>query len=964
MNARWERLKLLFDEGSRLPPDFRARWLAGLGAEDAGLRDELSSLLGAHDASSFIDSPALEDPALAAAVLSAAEAPEAIGRRFGSYRVVRELGRGGMGVVYLAGRDDQAFEKQVAIKLLQGDAVSADLVRRFHRERQILARLDHPNIARLLDGGNADEGLPYFVMEYIEGRPIDAFCDEQRLPTTERLALFLGVCAAVAYAHRNLVVHRDLKPSNILVTAEGTPRLLDFGIAKLLGPGGGEATSTRAAAFSPAYASPEQVRGEPLTTSTDVYSLGVLLYVLLTGRSPYRLRTRQTLEMVKAVVEQEPDRPSVAVERTDAITHADGSSETLTPVGVSQTREGAPEKLKQRLRGDLDTILLKALQKDPERRYASVVELSEDVRRHLEGLPVHARQDSVAYRASKFARRHKAAVSAGVLIAATLIGATVLTAWQARVARHERDRAERRFNQVRKLANAVLFDYHDQIEKLAGSTLVRAQMVKDGLQYLDTLSAEGGGDSLLQRELAGAYERVASAQGSPSGANLGDSASALVSYRKALRIRERLSAAEPRDEALRQELIHTHVNVGELLRNTGDTGGALAQFDRALLVDRAGPEAAAALRHEVSRLHISRGRLQEASGASAQAILSYRAALASVGPVVPGAVADRRLRRDQAVALLLLGDTYAATGRFDDALLSEHEALALFDGLVVASDAQSRRDANTASARVADTLEKKGDSGGALRLQLVALSRDEAAARADPADAQARRDVYISTFKVARLQAAVGEGVAALANGRRAVSLCEAERVTNPKSADVRSDLAVAFDGLGELLRKDGQVKEALSWFERGATLAEAVAAEDPSDAVRRAWVAENYLHVSDAELRLGERAKALAGYRKGLAIAEDGAKAAPENSDLPSTLALLRSRLGDSFGARAEQATTSADRRADWQEALRWYRLSLETWTSLANRKALRSEDAQAPADAVRQVARCEAALAGLPPR
>ena len=363
-----------------------------------------------------------------------AAAPE---RRIGPYELLAELGRGGMGVVYLASRADEQYRKQVALKLIKAGADRDEVVLRFRRERQILAGLEHPNIARLLDGGTTPEGLPYFVMEYVEGRRIDAYCQDHGLQTLERLQLFRGVCSAIEYAHRNLIVHRDLKPGNVLVTREGVPKLLDFGIAKLVGPGPAAETATATGlAMTPAYASPEQVRGEAVTTASDVYSLGVVLYELLTGQLPYRLEASSPLALMRAVCEEEPEKPSTAVGRTLVL------ERTVTALAEGAPRRGeTPKRLRSRLKGDLDTIVLKALRKEPSQRYSSVEALSEDLRRYCEGLPIGARNPTLAYRTRKFVRRHWAGVASGVL-AATLLALFVAShlAQAARI-RKERDKA-------------------------------------------------------------------------------------------------------------------------------------------------------------------------------------------------------------------------------------------------------------------------------------------------------------------------------------------------------------------------------------------------------------------------------------------------------------------------------------------------------------------------------------------
>jgi len=416
---RWQRLEALFFEALDLAPPARASFLDQACGGDAELRLEVQSLLN----SSEITLADLRRPVEEAAHEIV---QDHVGQRIGPYEVVRLLGEGGMGQVYLARRADQQFQRQVAIKLMHaGSGRRSELLRRFRAERQILANLDHPNIARLLDGGITPEGSPYLVMEYIDGLAIDEYCRRYPFSTSERLQVFRTVCAAVEYAHRNLVVHRDIKPGNILVTEEGVPKLLDFGIAKLLDPEKYDRTLTSTAVaqrlMTPEYASPEQVRGEPVTTATDVYALGVLLYELLTGRPPFRLETASPLEVARVICEQEPVRPSTASR----------SNPSLSPL---ETRE---------LRGDLDNIILTAIRKEPERRYPSVAQLSEDVRRHLRGYPVEAADRVWRYRAGKFVRRHKAAIALAALMALALAGFAIGMALLARRTSQERLTAQR-----------------------------------------------------------------------------------------------------------------------------------------------------------------------------------------------------------------------------------------------------------------------------------------------------------------------------------------------------------------------------------------------------------------------------------------------------------------------------------------------------------------------------------------
>jgi len=427
------------------------------------------------------------------------------GDRMGPYAIRSLIGEGGMGRVYLATRVTD-FEKPVAIKLVKRGMDTELILRRFRTEQQILARLDHPGIARLLDGGVAEDGRPYLVMEYVEGHPITQYCADSALSLRERLQLFRAACSAVQYAHQNLVIHRDLKPSNILVTNAGVPKLLDFGIAKLLEPDA-DTTLTSVRIMTPECASPEQVRGEPVTTATDVYALGALLYQLLTGEKPYEFESRSPEAVARVVCGIEPKIPS-----------------TIRPIAR-----------------DLDKIVLKAMHKDPARRYAAAAQLSEDIRRYLAGLPISARKDTFSYRASKFIARNKAATSGALLFASSLVLGMAATAWEAHVANSERTRAERRFNDVRQLARSVIFDLQSKLASLPGTTEVRKELASTALAYLDGLSREAGADLGLQKELAEAYERVGDIQGGAS-QSLGDWQGALVSLGKAERITRQMLA--------------------------------------------------------------------------------------------------------------------------------------------------------------------------------------------------------------------------------------------------------------------------------------------------------------------------------------------------------------------------------------------------------------------------------------
>ena len=436
---QWRKVRNLFEAALELEPPARAAFLTSKCNGDDRIRSQVARMLLDHDeAADFLEKPLGINPS---AIALADESLQAIGRWIGPYRIVREVGRGGMSVVYLAERDDDFYRKQVAVKLVWPGLMTHEVERRFRQERRILATLEHPNIARLLDGGVTEDDCQYVVMEYVDGSHITEYCDENRLSITERLRLFQQICAAVQYAHDNLIVHRDLKPSNILVARDGTVKLLDFGIAKLLDPDllgieDSPPSRTGVQAMTPEYASPEQARGENITTASDLYSLGVVLYELLTGHRPYRIKSRMPHEAAQVISEEEPPQPSAVINRTVEVTGDDGQTRiTHSPEQVSETREGKPDRLRARLRGDLDDIVLKALRKEPVHRYRSADEFSKDIGRHLSGKPVIARNGTLIYLTTRFVRRHKTGVVAAGLVLLTLLGGFGYFVWQAKVAK-------------------------------------------------------------------------------------------------------------------------------------------------------------------------------------------------------------------------------------------------------------------------------------------------------------------------------------------------------------------------------------------------------------------------------------------------------------------------------------------------------------------------------------------------
>jgi serine/threonine protein kinase len=511
---RWQEISPYLDQVLSLPEGERTAWLESFRVEKPGLVDLLQQLLEEHRAAAqekFLESPAIYG----------GNQPIFPGTAIGEYALIAPIGQGGMGSVWLAERKDGRFERQVAVKFLHFSAAATGGAGRFKREGRILGQLAHPHIAELIDAGVTANGEPYLVLEYIDGEDIDQYCDKHRLDVDSRLKLFLDVLSAVGHAHSNLIVHRDIKPSNVLVRNDGQVKLLDFGIAKLLAGDAGAGNATLltgegGGALTPQFAAPEQVTDGPITTATDVYALGVLLYLLLTGQHPAGPGAHSSAGLIKAIVVTEPSRAS------DTVFSAAG------PV-IAEKRGTTPEKLRRQLRGDLDTILRKAQKKAPEERYGSMVAFADDLQRYLKREPISARPDSFTYRASKFIRRNKLGVALTALAVIASLAAIIAVQREAR-------RAEYRFQQVRKLAHSVLFDLNPQIENLAGATPARELLVKTSLEYLDTLATESSNDPGLQLELATAYEQIGDVQGNSRYSNLGHPEAAVESYRKAVAI--------------------------------------------------------------------------------------------------------------------------------------------------------------------------------------------------------------------------------------------------------------------------------------------------------------------------------------------------------------------------------------------------------------------------------------------
>ncbi|MGA3125868.1 MAG: protein kinase [Candidatus Korobacteraceae bacterium] len=538
----FQRVETIFQEALLTSEALRPALLQLMCKGDATLLEDVRSLLKAHEC---------EELATASCQSEAARSPESLPdqRRIGPYELDRLVGRGGMGAVYLAHRADGQFEQQVAIKLIDLPFVTSLFRERFRQERQILARLSHPNIARMLDGGVSEDGELYLVMEYADGLPIQRYCEQHSLSIRERIELFKSVCAAVRFAHQNLVVHRDLKPDNIIVLKDGTPKLLDFGTAKLLtaadGVAEGEFTRQGFYSYTPNYASPEQILGQPISTASDIYSLGVLLFLLTTGVAPYELKEFTTGEMIRVICEEQPPRPSEKA-----------ASGTLD--------------------SDIDAIVMKALRKEPEERYASVDQLIADLQAYLDGRPVAAHQGSFRYHAGKFARRNKLALTGSALLCLSVVAGIGGVVWQARIANVERSKAEARAEDLRKLSNQLLSEIDEAIQKIPGSTPAQKLLVSTVLEHLDRAAKDASDDPQMELDLANAYTRLANVQGNPYDQNIGDAQGALRSLDKAHSITTTLLRQQPQNAAAAHALGWVQQSQSEVLWGTGKTQEAVS----------------------------------------------------------------------------------------------------------------------------------------------------------------------------------------------------------------------------------------------------------------------------------------------------------------------------------------------------------------------------------------------------
>ncbi|MBZ5608652.1 MAG: serine/threonine protein kinase [Acidobacteriia bacterium] len=928
---RWRKVEELFHHALGRPPAERDAWLDEACTGDSELRAEVASLLASDrtEAQGFVGA-SVEQAVLELQAESAPAPRTMIGRQVGQYRLIQELGRGGMGAVYLAARADEQYESKVAIKLVRPGLDTDFILRRFRRERQILAHLQHPNIARLFDGGTTEDDIPYLVMEYIDGSWITTYAREHQLNLEARLRLFLPVCDAVEYAHRNFIVHRDLKPGNIMIDKRGTPKLLDFGVSKLLHGEQRDLAETQGVGMmTPDYASPEQILGEPVIIASDVYSLGAVLYELLTGVRPHRIEQCTPLALERAICLDPVAPPSQAVRDDRA--------------------------LSRRLSGDIDNIILRAMQKEPERRYASVEHLADDLRRYLEHRPVVARPDSLAYRVSKFVRRNRFAVVASLLLAFAVGAGVALLEREARI-------AQERFGQVRKLATTFLFDVELAVRDLPGSIRVRQLIARTGRDYLDNLSRSSGSDWDLKRELATAYLRVGEVEGG-NGPNLGDPEGGLNSYRKAAALLDSVLSHRPSDRQTQLDRMTVFFRTEEVQLSVGRVGEARQSaqdgLTRAQSMLASKPDDldvaqfAAVFNLDLARIDQQQGNLDKAAA-------EITAAMPLLRQIVNARPNDREPLSNMAASHARLGAVMAALGRRDEALVSYRAGVAALESMQqhFPNDTHVRHELMLAYSHVGDTLgnpayDNAGDAAGALESysQMVAIAKS--LYDADHSDFRA-----LSDYGIAQLREGI---VTAPGPGKRAILESAHQNLTeaaqrNAKNTTNGMHKAWAEVELGRLFEAGGDSASGARYYQMAIASAEAVLAIRPQEPSAQRWLVAASSGLAGEQARSGARAPALATLDKALKLAQEADRtAAPESVSLRSNIARTWQAAGGVY-ARLASTGRGAQRDQDIAAARTWYGRAIAEWRKIEPQKEF-------SAPLRREMEAAAAALAALAP-
>ncbi len=884
MPADWDRVQSVFLSLADLTPAEQAVLLATECAGDLELRAEVESLLASDRESAQDMSEAIADEAALWV-----DVTNLVGGRLGSWRIVKEVGRGGMGTVYLAVRDDDQFQKQVAIKVVRHGMDTADVLERFRHERQILANLDHPYIARLLDGGTTADGRPFFVMDYVEGTPLDAFCKENTFAIEARCRLFLRVLEAVAHAHRNLVVHRDLKPANIFVKSDGSPKLLDFGVAKLLAadPDEGVTLTVLHRPFTPQYASPEQVHGFPVTTAVDIYSLGAVFYEMLTGQRAQRIDSLSLSEIERVVCHTEVTRPSLLSPGLDA---------------------------------DLDNIVLMAMRKEPARRYQSVDQFADDIHRYLSGRAIMARQDSFWYRTRKFAGRNRFQISGVALIFVSLVAALIVTLAQARVAQsarraaeqqrrvsdreraraeQERARAEAGFRQaqlaradeaqqrlhaeqsltqVLNIADKTLFDIHDVVARLPGAVEARRLMVKTTLDYLESIQKENGLDDRLRMALGAGYSRIAAIQGDPLNPSLGDVKGARDSYLKAEALLGPLYARGKDDPDVIMHWLEAETGLAALSYSQSRSAQTIQMYAKLLPVAHRLAELAPSNLQAAKREADIQGALNMALNPTDQrAALDHANRQIAILTALMGRFpVDRDLKQDlanslddAAVPLTDLG-SYTQAAEYFERSIGIREALLEIEP----ANVQTKRGLEMAYGNYCALLgipwsPNMGRPAEARTYCGKALDLARELSAADPKDQTARFDLGYNLAQLGMVEPDPDNVADSLETLEEALSILDPIVRANPSAADPVLRVELVRQYAGHRLQRLGRLTEAADSFRRALAELEAMTNAKPGQPKGTAVNLGNEEGLAEIYAQQGDRDAALTWARKAVDRAE-----------------------------------------------------------------------------------------------
>ena len=877
----WQKVKEILRDTLNVEPQQRQKFLekAKINGE---IRSEVESLLAFEEASADFMSLSIGDFYEDFAEISEESENLLQGQGIGNYEIVREIGYGGMGTVYLAERADGKFEQRVALKILRREMNTAALRRRFQQEREILASLEHPNIARLLDAGTTDDKIPFIAMEYIEGLPIDNYCDKYDLGIDERLDLFRKICAAVNFAHRNLIVHRDLKPSNILVNDEGEPTLLDFGISKILSAEfeqSDSATVTRLGAMTTSYASPEQLQNKSVTTATDVYSLGVILYELLSGHRPFKEKESDFREIQKAIIESDPPPPSAVLDFGSGISDLNNKTEYELSRTKNQNQktnsEAANPKSKIRnlksLSGDLDNIVLKALRKEPERRYSSADNFSEDIKRYLRGLPVTARPNTFSYRAEKFLKRNRISVSVAGLLFLAIITGIASTLWQARVAQVERTKAEKRFADVRELANSYIFDVYPEIENLEGSLKAREKILTNALRYLDSLSNEAAGDLELQSELATAYEKIGDVQGAMTNSSLGNIQAGLDSYQKARKMREVVLAANPENIETKEKLANNYYTIARTLWNNSSTSEAEEMFENGLKVRRelvAAQPDSVEFQNGLAILLIDYGAIPVFNSQTEKALVLFDEALKIVEEIQRKEPENTDFKKTLTRLLRVMSKAKGSIGDYEGGIRGLEQAVKVSHELAkqFPNDFRVQRSVWLTNSIFCELYIEKKDGQKAVEMCVLTIDFPKAALEKEPENGVVAFDLAISHFNSAQAFRLAEKYPQTIEQAEKAIEVMSKLRVKMPDNLEYKRNLAIYETEKSRAFLKLKQPDKAIPILQNIIDTITAIAAADKATTTNLYDLSMAHRLSAEAYFQKGNKAKAVEFIEKAIA--------------------------------------------------------------------------------------------------